>query len=106
MRLLGGRTGSGPVGQVRKRGRLSPSTNVHAVAKLLPERLQSYEAWYFAPGGMPEGLRQYRRELFAFLAEFLGREPSDQYVSMVQNAAAGPVSDWYRVMLSREEAVS
>lgn len=82
------------------------SNNAHAVAKRLPERFQSYEAWYFAPGGMPAGLQQYRWELAAYLTELLGYGPPDSYESMVQNAAAGPVSDWYKVMLGQVDAKS
>lgn len=81
-------------------------TNAHAVAERLPERLRSYDAWYFAPGGMPLGLMEYRRELVAYLTELLGRQPSEPYVAMVQSAAAGPVSDWYVVMLGREDVQS
>jgi hypothetical protein len=50
---------------------------------------------------MPDGLRQYREALTGYLADALGYPPAEGFVSQVQNAAAGPVSDWYRVMLSR-----
>ena len=73
----------------------------HDIAKQLPQELQSYTAWHYAPGGMPDGLRQYREALTGYLADALGYPPAEGFVSQVQNAAAGPVSDWYRVMLSR-----
>ncbi len=82
------------------------TSSAHEVAKRLPERFQGYTAWYFAPGGIPAGLQQYRRELTAHLAEVLGYPPAEAFVSQVQNAAAGPVSEWYRAMLSRGEAAS
>ena len=71
----------------------------HDIVKQLPEELQSYTAWYYAPGGMPDGLRQYREALAGYLAEVLGYAPAEGFVAQVQNAAAGPVSDWYAVML-------
>ena len=87
------------MGNVRKRGRVN-TNSAHEVAKRLPERLQSYDSWYFAPGGMPAGLQEYRRELVAVLAGVLGYQPPDGYVAQVQVAAAGPVSDWYRAVLA------
>jgi hypothetical protein len=53
---------------------------------------------------VPEGLREYRRELTAHLAGVLGFDPPEGFVAQVMNAAAGPVSEWYRVMLGREDA--
>ncbi len=75
----------------------------HDIAKQLPQELQSYAAWYYAPGGIPDGLRQYREALTGYLADVLGYPPAEGFVAQVQQAAAGPVSDWYAVMLGRED---
>ena len=86
------------MGRVRKKG-TRVGTSAHDIAKQLPQELQSYTAWYYAPGGMPDGLRHYRQELTNHLTEVLGFQPAEGFVAQVQNAAAGPVSDWYVVML-------
>jgi hypothetical protein len=86
------------MGSVRKRGSRVGNT-AHDIAKQLPQELQSYAAWHYAPGGMPDGLRHYRQELTNHLTEVLGFQPAEGFVAQVQNAAAGPVSDWYVVML-------
>jgi len=94
------------MGHVTKRGRVS-STSADAVAAGLPDRFKTYEAWHISPGGSALGLQLYRTELVEHLTGLLGRRPSDSYIAAVQEASAGPVADWYRVMLSdREETLS
>lgn len=74
------------------------------LAKKLPIKFRSFDAWQNNRGGGPApGLVAYRRALREQLVELIGAElVDDELVSAVQSRAAGSAGVWWRQALRAE----
>jgi hypothetical protein len=85
------------MGRVRRRG-LS-GRDPMKVAKMLPIRLRTLEAFFYLDGGRPHGYRDYTEELTEYLSDLFGGQPEHDYVGSVAAAAGTSLADWLKVVL-------
>ena len=76
--------------------------DLHRVWKKLPHTLKSFDLYFVAPEGMPDGLRQYHRDLSAWLEREFGRDPHAPNVADVMKIGGLTADGWYREMLRRD----
>jgi hypothetical protein len=84
-----------------QRRRVNPY-DVRRVFKKLPHTLKSFELYFLAPNGTPDGLRQYVRDLNAWLDREFGNDPHRPDPLAVMAVGGLTADGWYREMLRRD----
>ena len=76
--------------------------DLHRVWKKLPHTMKTFDLYLTAPDGMPNGLRQYWRDLDAWLAREFGSDPRRPDPVAVMAVGGLTADGWYREMLRRD----